>query len=80
MNSSAGTDATHPFIALAGRVPCKVVGKIKKGQRLVSSDIAGHARNAFASELDDYRRIIGRALESKDTDEAGTIEVVVGVK
>lgn len=80
MNSSAGTDTTHPFIALAGRVPCKVVGKIKKGQRLVSSDITGHARAASQLELDDYRRIIGRALESKDTDEAGTIEVVVGVK
>jgi hypothetical protein len=62
MNSAAGTDATHPFIALAGRVPCKVIGKVSKGQRLVTSNIAGHARAAYASELGDYRRIIGRAL------------------
>jgi hypothetical protein len=80
MNSSAGTDATHPFVALAGRVPCKVVGKVSKGQRLVTSEVAGHARAAHASELGDYRRIIGRALTSKETEEAGLLEVVVGAK
>jgi hypothetical protein len=80
MNSAAGTDATHPFVALAGRVPCKVIGKVDKGQRLVTSSIEGHARAAFASELGDYRRIIGRALTSKEVDGAGLIEVVVGTK
>ena len=79
MNSSAGTDATHPYIALAGRVPCKVVGKIKKGQRLVSSDTKGHARAMLPNEVD-YRCVIGRSLESKDTTTDGFIEVVVGVK
>lgn len=80
MNSGAGTDATHPFIALAGRVPCKVIGKVSKGQRLVTSSVAGHARAAFASELGDYRRIIGRALTSKEIDGVGLVEVVVGAK
>jgi hypothetical protein len=80
MNSGAGTDATHPFIALAGRVPCKVVGKVIKGQRLVTSSVAGHARAAYASELGDYRRIIGRALASKETEDLGLVEVVVGAK
>jgi hypothetical protein len=80
MNSAAGNDATHPFIALAGRVPCKVIGKINKGQRLVTSSVAGHARAAFASELGDYRRIIGRALTSKEIDGVGLVEVVVGAK
>lgn len=80
MNAGAGTDATHPFVALAGRVPCKVVGQITKGDRLVSSVYAGTARRADPSELDDYRKIIGRALESKDTDDQGIIEVVVGAK
>jgi len=80
MNANAGTDATHPFVALAGRVPCKVIGKVAKGGRIISSNTPGTARNAHASELTDYRRIIGRALESKDTDESGTIEVVVGAK
>jgi len=79
MNASAGTDATHPFVALAGRVPCKVIGKIAKGDRLISSNTPGTAI-AHVDDSPDYRPIIGRALESKDTDEAGTIEVVVGAK
>jgi hypothetical protein len=80
MNSGAGNDSTHPYVALAGRVPCKVIGKVDKGQRLVTSSVAGHARAAFSSELGDYRRIIGRALASKETDGVGLVEVVVGAK
>tara|TARA_B100001094_G_scaffold320325_1_gene366392 strand:+ start:577 stop:1491 length:915 start_codon:yes stop_codon:yes gene_type:complete len=79
MNASAGTDATHPFVALAGRVPCKVIGKVVKGQRIVSSNTPGHAM-VIATPADQCYAIIGRALESKDTDDAGTIEVVVGAK
>lgn len=79
MNAGAGTDATHPFVALAGRVPCKVVGKIAKGDRVISSSTAGHAM-AMSAPADYGYAIIGRALESKDTDEPGTIEVVVGAK
>lgn len=80
MNSGAGTDETHPFVALAGRVPCKVIGKVRKGDRLVSSLTHGHAQVARPTDLLDYRTIIGRALEDKNTDEAGLIEVVVGAK
>ncbi len=80
MNAAAGTDETHPYVALAGRVPCLVVGTVAKGDRLVSSNMPGHARRAHPAELNDYRRIIGRALASKDTDVAGTVEVVVGAK
>ena len=79
MNAAAGSDATHPFVALAGRVPCKVVGKVAKGQRLVSSNTAGHAM-AISTPSNECYAVIGRALESKDTEEAGTIEVVVGAK
>lgn len=80
MNSGAGTDATHPYVALAGRVPCKVVGKVRKGQRLITSDTPGHAMADSGAGVLDYRLVIGRALESKDSDGEGTIEVVVGVK
>tara|TARA_X000001036_G_scaffold7654_3_gene6889 strand:- start:6950 stop:7861 length:912 start_codon:yes stop_codon:yes gene_type:complete len=78
MNASAGTDATHPYIALAGRVPCKVIGKVGKGSRIVSSATAGTGMEAG----DDYswKFVVGRALEEKTTEEAGTIEVVVGAK
>ncbi len=79
MNAGAGSDATHPFVALAGRVPCKVVGKVAKGQRLVSSNTPGHAM-AISTPSSECYAVIGRALESKDTEETGTIEVVVGAK
>ena len=80
MNAGAGSDATHPFVALAGRVPCKVIGKVVKGERLVSSATPGHAMAQKPVDPGEYYTIIGRALESKDSDEAGTIEVVVGAK
>jgi len=79
MNAGAGTDATHPFVALAGRVPCKVIGKVVKGQRIVSSATPGHAM-AISTPSSECYAVIGRALESKDTEETGTIEVVVGAK
>ena len=82
MNAGAGSDATHPFVALAGRVPCKVIGKVVKGERLVSSATPGHAQVDPSKSMDinfSYA-IIGRALENKDSVEAGTIEIVVGAK
>lgn len=78
LNSSAGNDETHPYVALSGRVPVKVTGKILKGQRLVSSEIPGVAR-AFKAG-DDIFSIFGRALENKETEEVEQILIVVGVK
>ena len=75
MNCEAGSDATHPYVALAGRVPCRVVGKIKKGDMLVSSGIAGVA---IATDNPRMGSMIGKALEDYDSDHIGTIEVVVG--
>jgi hypothetical protein len=67
-------------IALAGRVPCKVQGKVKKGQRLVSDIFEGVARAVDKDSLEKLSTlaIIGRALEDKDTDEVGLVEVAVG--
>lgn len=78
MNCNAGADDTHPYVALVGRVPTKVVGKVIKGQRLVSSTIPGVAMAANGSEY--FACIIGRALQTKNTEEVGLIEIVVGVK
>ena len=60
-------------LALQGRVPCKVKGKIKKGDMLVS------AGNGFASASQNPKlgSIIGKALQDFDGLE-GIIEVVVG--
>lgn len=80
LNAGAGPDATHPFIALTGRVPCNVIGTVKKGDRLVTSGTEGAARAATEQEAADYRLVIGRALEGKINDEPGLIEIVVGVK
>lgn len=66
-------------IALQGRVPVKVVGKVNKGDRLISSSIPGVAW-AIADEEYDSRAIIGRSLESKDDGDLGVIEAVIGVK
>jgi hypothetical protein len=62
MNSAAGPDSTHPYVALKGRVPCKVTGEIKKGELLVSSRIEGHAESWKVG--DDPNAVIGKALEN----------------
>jgi len=73
MNSEAGTDKTHPYIALKGRVPCKVQGYIKKGDLIVTSSIPGYgiaASNVFGGA------IIGKALGTQ-SEGFGVIEVLV---
>jgi len=80
LNSGAGTDSTHPYVALAGRVPCNVIGTVKKGDRLVTSSFKGVARALGAAEDHTYAHVIGRALVDKINNEIGLIEVVVGVK
>lgn len=71
MNSEAGSDETHPPVALAGRVPVKVTGKVKKGDRLVSAG-NGLARAAIAGEASAFN-VIGRSLEDKSTDGVGKV-------
>jgi hypothetical protein len=62
-------------VALQGRVPCKVQGKINKGDMIVASDIAGVG---VASDNPKLGSVIGKALEDYDSTDVGTIEVVVG--
>jgi len=72
-------DAEGLPVALQGRVPVKVIGKIRKGERLVSSDVPGVAW-ALGDDAYNSRAIIGRALQSKEDGDAGVIEAVIGVK
>jgi hypothetical protein len=64
-------------IALQGRVPCRVQGPVKKGQVLVTSTTPG-----VAQTIDNTKFIpgcvVGKALESINTNSIETIEVVVG--
>jgi|TARA_B100001094_G_scaffold2503_1_gene2239 hypothetical protein len=63
------------LVALQGRVPVKVVGKIEKGDTLVTSHIEGVA---IVSDDPKAGTIIGKAIEAYDSDHIGTIEVAVG--
>jgi hypothetical protein len=67
---------TKVLIALQGRVPCRVVGKIKKGDLMVTSKIQGVAVSVGGDAK--AGTIIGKALENYDSDHIGTIEVAVG--
>jgi hypothetical protein len=78
MNSNAGTDATHPPVAMTGRVPVKVVGSVAKGDRLVSAG-NGVARAAQAGEATAFN-VIGRALTDKLDQAEGTVEAIVTTK
>lgn len=81
MNS--GAEGTTVPVALEGRVPCKVIGEVHKGQRLIASDTPGVARAVTDYEKEvgtDWFRVVGRALANKDTLGVGLVEVVVGVK
>lgn len=77
MNDTAGTNATHPPVALTGRVPVKVTGKVNKGDRLVSAG-NGFARVGRANEITPWN-VIGRALVDKHTDVEGIIEAIVKI-
>jgi hypothetical protein len=75
MNSEAGSDETHPYIALKGRVPCKIIGTIKKGNLLVTSARFGHACAKLPT--DSANAVIGKALEDHNSEGSGIIEVLV---
>ena len=62
-------------LAMMGRAFCRVIGKIRKGDMLVTSKQNGVAT---ASEEPKLGTVIGKALQSYDRDEIGEIEIVVG--
>jgi len=78
MNGGAGEDDTHPAVAMTGRVPVKIVGRVRKGDRLVSAG-DGVARAAAPGEATAFN-VIGRSLVDKLTPESGTIEAIVTIK
>jgi len=73
------SEAEGVAVALTGRVPVKVEGRIKKGERLVSGTKPGYAKALMKNEYD-MRCVIGRALQDKDTFDDDVVEVVIGVK
>ena len=77
MNNLAGSNETHPPVAMSGRVPVRVIGVVTKGDRLVSAG-NGLARAAQLGEANAFN-VIGRALTTKTTVEEGTVEAIVTI-
>ena len=75
LNSSVGNSETHPYIALKGRVPCKVIGPVKKGDLIVTSDTPGYARSCGGADMG--HAVLGKALETNLTGGEKLIEVFV---
>jgi hypothetical protein len=73
MNSQANGVA----VALRGRVPCKVIGNVNKGDVLVASDTPGYAMVGSMAHTLSPLQIIGRALENKTDAQPGIIEIIV---
>ena len=78
MNGGAGSDATHPYIAMTGRVDVKVIGTVNKGDRLISASVPGYAKAAIKSECTAFN-VIGRALTNKTTTGTGSVLAAVRV-
>jgi len=79
MNEEAGNSETHPYIALQGRVPCKVTGTVSKGDILVASEVSGIATVWTESTTDPrMTAYVGIAIEDKTSETIGYIEVKVG--
>ena len=78
MNGGAGTNDTHPPVAMTGRVPVRVTGTVHKGDRLISAG-DGIARSAGPDEATAFN-VIGRALVDKLDQGPGTVEAIVTIK
>jgi hypothetical protein len=61
-------------LALTGRVPCMIIGPVKKGDMMVSAGF-GYARTGPNPSVG---QVIGKALEDYPMASKGVIEVVVG--
>ena len=74
MNEGAGDDSTHPFVGYIGRVPTKVFGPCRKGDRLFISHTEGVAITASAGGM------VGIALEDSEEGGVHLVNTLIGVK
>ena len=77
MNASAGNNDSHPFVAMVGRVPVRVIGLARKGDRIVLSSTKGVARVVRPNENPTTEQVIGRVLQDKIDTAEHAIECVV---
>lgn len=74
MNSELRGNYVTP-VAYIGRVPCRVVGNVKRGDRLSPSDIPGVAQSTSSAS---FGQSVGVALENYNNTTEGLIEILVG--
>ena len=74
MNEALEGEYVTP-LALQGRVPCKVIGKVTKGDMLVTSAIPGYA---IVDNDPRIGTVLGKAVGEKTDDGKGVVEIVVG--
>lgn len=75
---SVDESSTSPQLALAGRVPVKVIGEngpIAPGDLLVSSSTPGHAMKAPGNPL--AGTVIGKSLGTFESDGPGTVTMLI---
>lgn len=73
--NSALEGETVVGVALQGRVPCKVLGKVEKGDMLVTAAKEGYA---IVNNTPGVGQVLGKAVGTKGDDGYGIVEVVVG--
>jgi hypothetical protein len=78
MNARQKREKNALPIAVAGRIPVKVKGPVKRGNRLVASDIPGVAQAAPADVA--AWAIIGRSLGDFTGTGIGKVEAVIGAR
>jgi hypothetical protein len=76
MNAEAGNSQTHPYVALKGRVPCKLIGPVSKGDLIVTADNEpGYAQSI--GKNDAGRSVFAKSIETDLTEGKKVIEVSI---
>lgn len=78
MNARRKSEKNALPIAVAGRIPVRVKGAVKRGDRLVASDVPGVAQAADGTEP--AWSVVGRSLGNFDGTGIGKIEATIGVR
>ena len=71
------SEAEGQYVALRGRVPCMVIGRVRKGDVLITSEVPGHAKVTDQPHFVGAACIVGKAISNKDDDGPGVVEVMV---
>ena len=76
LNAEAGNSETHPYVALKGRVPCKIIGPVSKGDLIVTA----HNEPGYAQSIgknDAGHSVFAKSIETDLTDGKKVIEVSI---